>query len=223
MNPISLYTSGRRQGQSCPIQDEPERGERFQHKMSLKTIWLEQGTLRVNASHHAARRTSHPRRDAGVPLRQQLAQFRRSWPRPDLRPSRTRLAHPKIPRLDQEGERHRAPLSRQNQRTQRGPNHSLDRPLARPRRHPAASFTAPPVPDSLHVRRYPAAGQSRWRPRRPLRPSRAPHITARIRSPRPGRIRKLGLDLGLPHLQLAAHPDLSRKARPSHQDPLHGG
>ena len=93
----------------------------------------------------------------------------------------------------------------------------------RPRRHPAASFTAPPVPDSLHVRRYPAAGQSRWRPRRPLRPSRAPHITARIRSPRPGRIRKLGLDLGLPHLQLAAHPDLSRKACPSHQDPLHGG
>ena len=119
--------------------------------MSLKTIWLEQGTLRVNASHHAARRTSHPRRDAGVPLRQQLAQFRRSWPRPDLRPSRTRLAHPKIPRLDQEGERHRAPLSRQNQRTQRGPNHSLDRPLARLRRHPAASFTAPPVPDSLHA------------------------------------------------------------------------
>ena len=93
--------------------------------------------------------------------------------------------------LTNEGQRNRAPLSRQDQRTQRGPNQPLDRPLARLRRHPAASLAAPPLPNPLQARRYPAAGQSRWRPRRPLRPGRAPHLAARIRGPRPGPYERL--------------------------------
>ena len=36
------------------MQDEPEGEECFQHKMSLKMNKPGQGTMRVNASHHAA-------------------------------------------------------------------------------------------------------------------------------------------------------------------------
>ena len=67
------------------MQDEPEGEECFQHKMSLKMNRPGQVRLRVNASHHAACRTSHLRPDAGVSLRQQLAQLRWSRPPPDLR------------------------------------------------------------------------------------------------------------------------------------------
>ena len=41
------------------MQDDPERGECFQHKMILKRRQPGEGTLRVNASHHAACSTSH--------------------------------------------------------------------------------------------------------------------------------------------------------------------
>ena len=91
--------------ESCPMQDEPEGEECFQHKMSLKMNKPGQGTMRVNASHHAACRTSHPRRDARIPRRQQHSQLRRHRPQADLRPSRTRLAHSKVPRFSQERQR----------------------------------------------------------------------------------------------------------------------
>ena len=51
-----------------------------QCKMSLETKRPGQGTMRVNANHHAACRTSYAGRDARVPLRQQHAQLRRSRP-----------------------------------------------------------------------------------------------------------------------------------------------
>ena len=193
-----------------------------QHKMSLKMNRPDQGTLRVNASHHATCRTSHPGRDAGVSRRQQQSQLRRHRPQADLRPSRGRLAQPKIPRLSQEGQRNRAPLSGQDQRAQRGPNHPLDRPLARARRDRAANRAALSIPAALHKRRYPSAGHHRWRPRRPLGSGHTPHPAARIQGPWSGQLRTIGLDLGLSYLQLAPHPDLSRTACPSHQDPCLG-
>ena len=192
------------------MQDEPEGEECFQHKMSLKMNKPGQGTMRVNASHHAACRTSHPRRDARIPRRQQHSQLRRHRPQADLRPSRTRLAHSKVPRFSQERQRNRAPLSGQDQRTQQSANHPFDRPLARARRNRAASLAAPPLPTPLYARRYPAAGRDRCRSRRPLGSGRAPHPRARIQGPSPGPIRTTGLDLGLSYLQLAAHPGLSR-------------
>ena len=119
-----------------------------------------QGTMRVNASHHAACRTSHPGRDAGVSRRQQQSQLRRRRPQADLWPSRGRLARPKVPGAVEKGQRNRAPLSRQDQRTPQSANHPFDRPLARARRHRAASLAAPPLPTPLYARRYPAAAET---------------------------------------------------------------
>ena len=128
------------------MQDEPEGGECFQHKMSLKMIRTEQGTMRVKASHQAACRTSHPGRDAGVSQRQQQSQLRRHRASADLWLGRRRLARSKVPGSVEKGQRNRAPLSGQDQRTQQSANHPFDRPLARARRHRAASLAAPPLP-----------------------------------------------------------------------------
>ena len=63
---IILRNPTRRHSQSCPMQDDPERGECFQHKMILKRRQRGEGTLRVNASHHGACSTSHAGRDARI-------------------------------------------------------------------------------------------------------------------------------------------------------------
>ena len=76
---------------SCPMQDDPERGECFQHKMILKRRQPGEGTLRVNANHHAACTTSHAGRDARVCGFQRSPQLYRRRAQADLRPRR---AHP---------------------------------------------------------------------------------------------------------------------------------
>ncbi len=48
------------------MQDDPEGGECFQHKMILKRRQRGEGTLRVNANHHAACTTSHADQDARI-------------------------------------------------------------------------------------------------------------------------------------------------------------
>ena len=179
--------------------------------------------MRVNASHHATCRTSHAGRDARVSSRQQHSQFRWHRPQADLWPAGGRLTGPKLPRFSQERQRNRARVSRQDERTQQSSNHPFDRPLERVRRHRAACLTAAPLSTVLHARRYQAAGRDRCRSRRPLGSSRASHPAARIPGLPQGRPQTIGLHLGLPHLQPAAHPNLSRTPRPSHQDPLLGG
>ena len=165
--------SGSRVKQNCPTQDEPEGGACFQHKMSLKAITATtagQGTLRGNVDYHAACRTSHADPDAAVSRSRRHAQLRRDRPQAGLRADRTYPTRLPILRSVQEGQRHRAPLPGQGQRTQPRPNHPLDRPLARARRHRTARFQTPTLPAPLHARRHRSVGRRRRRARRPLRP-----------------------------------------------------
>src|SRR5450759_2769272 len=59
MNPSFLE----RKGESCPIQDEPEAGGRFQHKMSLKGAGL--GMLGVDHQHGTGK-ADEPGADPGI-------------------------------------------------------------------------------------------------------------------------------------------------------------
>ena len=191
--------------------------------MSLKATRAGQGTLRVNADYHAACRTSQAGQDATVSRRRRHAQLRRDRPQARLRAARAHSARLPIPESVEERQGNRAPLSGQGQRTQPVANHSLDRPLARARRHPAARFETPTLPPSLHARRYRSIGRRRRGARRPLGPRRPPHSPARIRGLLQDRLPTISLDFGLPHLQPAAHPGLSRTPRASHQDTRRGG
>ena len=184
--------------------------------MSLKTTRARQGTLRVNADYHAACRTSHAGRDRTVSRRRHHPQLCRHRPQGDLRAARTHPARPPVPGSVEERQGGCAPLSGQDQRTQPVANHPLDRPLARARRHRAARFPPPPLPTPLHARRYRSLGRGRRGARRPLGPGRASYSRTRIRGLRQGRLSTIGLHLGLPHLQPAAHPRLSRTPRAPH-------
>ena len=183
-----------------------------------------QGTMRVNASHHAACRTSSPWPRCGsfstpaaisaspAPARKQIYGL--------LEGALRAQKYLELSKKDKGiVRRYLVKISG----LRKAQNHPFDRPLARARRHRAASLAAPPLPTPLYARRYPAAGRDRCRSRRPLGSGRAPHPAARIQGPSPGRIRTTGLDLGLSYLQLAAHPGLSRTPCPSHQDARLGG
>ena len=141
-------------------------GACFQHKMSLKAITATtagQGTLRGNVDYHAACRTSHADPDAAVSRSRRHAQLRRDRPQAGLRADRTYPTRLPIPRSVQEGQRHRALLLGQGQRTQPLANHPFDRPLARARRPRAARFETPPLPAPLHARRYRSVSRRRAR------------------------------------------------------------
>ena len=212
--------------QNCPTQDEPEGGACFQHKMSLKAITATtagQGTLRGNVDYHAACRTSHADPDAAVSRSRRHAQLRRDRPQAGLRADRTYPTRLPIPRSVQEGQRHRAPLLGQGQRTQSLANHPFDRPLARARRPRAARFETPPLPAPLHARRYRSVSRRRRRARRPLGPRHPSHSRTRVQSLRQDRIPTISRDLALPHLQPTAHPGLSRTPCTPHQDARRGG
>ena len=194
--------------------------------MSLKAITATtagQGTLRGNVDYHAACRTSHADPDAAVSRSRRHAQLRRDRPQAGLRADRTYPTRLPIPRSVQEGQRHRAPLLGQDQRTQPLANHPLDRPLARARRPRAARFQTPPLPAPLHARRYHFVGPSRRRARRPLGPRHPSHSRTRVQSLRQDRIPTISRDLALPHLQPTAHPGLSRTPCTPHQDARRGG
>ena len=83
--------------QSCPRQDDPERGECFQHEMILKRQRSGQGTRRVNASHQAACSRSHAGGDTRVCGRQRRPHPRRRRPGRDLWLRRGNLAGPAVP------------------------------------------------------------------------------------------------------------------------------
>ncbi len=104
--------------------------------MILKASRTGQGTMRVNASHQAACRTSHAGRDARVPCGQRHSQLRRSWPQSKFTswsnascvPSSTWVCQEKTKDgFVKKRQRNRAPLSRQDQRTQLGADQPLDR------------------------------------------------------------------------------------------------
>ena len=177
----------------------------------------------MNADYHAACRTSHAGRDRTVSRRRHHPQLCRHRPQGDLRAARTHPARPPVPGSVEERQGGCAPLSGQDQRTQPVANHPLDRPLARARRHRAARFPPPPLPTPLHARRYRSLGRGRRGARRPLGPGRASYSRTRIRGLRQGRLSTIGLHLGLPHLQPAAHPRLSRTPRAPHQNSRRGG
>ena len=125
----------------------------------------------MNASHHAACRTSHPRPRCGsFSLASSSLSFAGAGRRQIYALIERVLRTQKYLGLTKKDKgivrRYLVKISGLSV----GPNQPLDRPLARLRRHPAASLAAPPLPNPLQARRYPAAGQSRWRPRRPLRP-----------------------------------------------------
>ncbi len=177
--------------------------------MSLKAITATtagQGTLRGNVDYHAACRTSHADPDAAVSRSRRHAQLRRDRPQAGLRADRTYPTRLPIPRSVQEGQRHRAPLLGQGQRTQPLANHPFDRPLARARRPRAARFETPPLPAPLHARRYRSVSRRRRRARRPLGPRHPSHSRTRVQSLRQDRIPTISRDLALPHLQPTGAP-----------------
>ena len=187
--------------------------------MILKTTKVGGGTLRVNANHHAEGRKSHAGADAGIFGGQRRAGFRPGPPNRDLRSGRAHSAETALPRIDQKRQRCRAPLSGQAERTQPAADHSSDSTVS-PKRRRAGEPTPPAAfPDPLHGRRHRLAGSGRRRPRRALGPGGASHPVAGIHRLQQGRLPTVSLDLGLPHLQLAADRGLSSTPRPSHQDP----
>ena len=125
------------------MQDDPERGECFQHKMILKRRQPGEGTLRVNANHHGACSTSHAGRDARIRGLQRQPQLYRRRAQGDLRSCRMHLAGARVLAASEEKQRRRAALFGQDQRAQLGADHAADPALppkrgrqpAAPRRH----------------------------------------------------------------------------------------
>ena len=136
--------------QSCPMQDDPERGECFQYKMILKARRSGEGTLRVNASHHAECSTSHAGRDARVCRFQLQPPLLRQPSGGDLRLRGAHLAGPAVPAAVEERQGRGAPLSGQDQRTQPAADHALD-PMLPPKR---AVKAPPPRRRHRFPRRY---------------------------------------------------------------------
>ena len=118
-----------------------------------------QGTLRVNASHHAACRTSHAGRDARVSRRQQHSQLRRSWPPADIWPGRAHLACPAVPAVVEERQGRRAPLSSQDQRSQPAADYSSDSTVSPQRRRAGEPTPTTAFPAPLHPQRHRPAGR----------------------------------------------------------------
>ena len=112
--------------ESYPIQDDPERGECFQHEMILKRQRSGRGTRRLNASHQAACSTCHAGADAGVCGLQRQSQFYRRRPGRDPWLRRGNLAGPAVRAAVEEGQRRRAALSGQDQRAPLGSDHAAD-------------------------------------------------------------------------------------------------
>ena len=152
-----------------------------------------QGTLRVNASHHAACRTSHAGRDARVSRRQQHSQLRRSWPPADVWPGRAHLARSAIPAAVEERQGRRAPLSSQDQRSQPAADYSSDSTVSPQRRRAGEPTPTAAFPDPLHPLRHRPAGRGRRCPRRALRAGGASHSVARVQRLRQEGVSAVGL------------------------------
>ena len=163
------------------MQDDPERGECFQYKMILKARRSGEGTLRVNASHHAECSTSHAGRDARVCRFQLQPPLLRQPSGGDLRLRGAHLAGPAVPAAVEERQGRGAPLSGQDQRTQPAADHALDPmlPPKRGREGPAAP-SSPSLSAPLPPRRYRLAGRRRCRSRRAFRAGGAPYPRARV-------------------------------------------
>ena len=98
-------------------------------------------------------------------------------------------------------------------------DHSSDSTVSPKRRRAGEPTPTAAFPDPLHGRRHRLAGSGRRRPRRALGAGGASHPVAGIHRLQQGRLPTVSLDLGIPHLQLAADRGLSSTPRPSHQDP----
>ena len=205
------------------MQDDPERGECFQHKMILKRRQPGEGTLRVNANHHGACSTSHAGRDARIRGLQRQPQLYRRRAQGDLRSCRMHLAGARVLAASEEKQRRRAALFGQDQRAQLGADHAADPALPPKRGRPARGTPPASLSAPLHTGRYRPVGHGRCGPRRAFGSGTAAHPMARIPRLRQGRLPTIGLPLGLAHLQPAAHRGLSTTPRPSHPDALPRG
>ena len=117
--------------------------------MILKRQRSGQRTLRVNASRHAACRTSHTGRDARVSRRQQASQVRWNRPPTDLWSDRTHFACPAVSGLSQARQRCRAALSGPDQRPRPVPDHPPHAVLPPKRGCEARGAGSPPsLPDA---------------------------------------------------------------------------
>ena len=180
--------------------------------------------MRVNASHHATCRTSHAGRDARVSSRQQHSQFRWHRPQVDLWPAGGRLT----------GTQNYLGLAKKDKGIVRGylvkmsglSRAQITRLIARwsecgviePRASRRHRFPRCYTPGDIKLLAETDAAHEGL-----SAPAVRRILAARIPGLPQGRPQTIGLHLGLPHLQPAAHPNLSRTPRPSHQDPLLGG
>ena len=160
-NPVwSQNTSDQCGEESCPMQDDPERGECFQHKMILKRRQPGEGTLRVNANHHGACSTSHAGRDARIRGLQRQPQLYRRRAQGDLRSCRMHLAGARVLAASEEKQRRRAALFGQDQRAQLGADHAADPALPPKRGRPARGTPPASLSAPLHTGRYRPVGHA---------------------------------------------------------------
>src|SRR3990172_3069549 len=137
--------------QSCPMQDEPEAGECFQHKMSLKREWGNGCILLVYDHYHAERRAVDPDRDAGVCRGQSGSPVDCLRATTDLRFPPVRAGDPGVSPVEQKPERDRAAILAPADGPEPGPAHPLGPTVGAKGVPPGSTGSPAPLSVSLHA------------------------------------------------------------------------
>src|SRR5664280_2912980 len=141
---------------SLPIQDEPEGGGSFQHKIEPGAG----GMLRID--HQRARsREAEPGADRGFSKSQRSNPVRRRKSPAGLRLGGAGSAPAAVPKTRPRGARLVAALPGEDDRPEPGPGDAADRALSGQRRAPARPLSAAPLSATLYPRRRGAAGHRR--------------------------------------------------------------
>ena len=143
------------------MQDEPEPGVHFQHKMSLNREWGIGCILRVYDHHHAERRAVDPDRDTGV-CRGQSGSPVDCWrATTNLRFPPASAGGPAVSAVAQRPERDRAAMLAPADGPEPGSAHPLDPTVAAERVPPGSTGSPAPLSRSLHAPGHRVAGGGR--------------------------------------------------------------
>src|SRR3990172_11329341 len=137
--------------ESCPMQDEPEPGVHFQHKMSLNREWGNGCILLVYDHYHAERRAVDPDRDAGVCRGQSGSPVDCLRATTDLRFPPVRAGDPGVSAVEQRPERDRAAILAPADGPEPGPAHPADWPVEEARANPGLRRPPTSLPLPLHA------------------------------------------------------------------------
>ena len=183
------------------MQDEPERGVCFSHKMSLQDRGV--GMLGIDYP-SAKRRQVESATDPAVSPLQPGDSIQRQRAGRDLRLGGAHAWPARLQPPEPRRQRAAAAVSGQDDRTEPGANHAADPAVPAGRRTPTRPLPAASLCPQVHARRRRTAGGGGRGPRNPQRPGHAQDPRAGIPAVPAARIRAVGGDLGGPDLSPAA-------------------